>query len=88
MDLLKELKGFASLAILPVIMSSANIYVFLSSDCRKHGWNRSVVGFSVLAVLMFVGMCWQVTVALNVTEPYLVSPTSGLGVFIGCITET
>lgn len=76
MDLLKELKESASLVALPVAMSSATLYGFLSGDCRKHGWNLSTVGFSVLAVLMFVGICWQATIAFNVPEPYLVSATT------------
>lgn len=71
MALLGELKEFTSLTALPILMSFATLYGSLSNDCRQHGWSRSAVGFSVLAVLMFVGMCWQAAVALNVTEPYL-----------------
>lgn len=69
----KELKEFAYLAATPVVMSLATLYGNLTRDCLNHRWNRSAVGFSVLAVLTFVGMCWQVIVALNVTEPYLVN---------------
>lgn len=73
MGTLEAFRNFVVLAIRPAAYSLICCYLFLIHNLSKYGWDRPAFKLALLAGPALSGLAWQVAVAINVPEPYLVS---------------